>query len=74
MNIFLITLSSQTLKMNGHGETFLSLGDSGRAIISIVTVLPLQEVGRLSFTAQQRAGTPSRHGSGGSGGGTSFPS
>ena len=47
--------------------------DPGSVTISIVPVLPLQEVRRLAFTARQHAGRPSRHGSGGGGGGPSCP-
>ena len=45
--------------------------DPGSAAISIVPVLPLWEVRRIAFTAHQRAGRLSRHGSGGVGGGPS---
>ena len=56
-----------------RGKTLLSLVDPGSATISIVPVLPLLEVRRIAFMAQQHVGCPSRHGSGGSGGGPSCP-
>ena len=47
--------------------------DPVRATISIVPLLPFQELRRLAFTAQKRAGHPYWHVSGGSGGGPSCP-
>ena len=54
------------MKRDGRSETLLSLVDPGRATISIVPSLPIKEVGRLVFTAQQQAMRTSRHRSGGS--------
>ena len=69
MNVSAVKFSSQTVKRDGHGETLLSLVDPGSTTISIFDALPLWEVGRLAFTAQQCNGRPSFHGLGGSGGG-----
>ena len=54
------------MKRDGRSETLLSLVDPGRATISIVPSIPIKEVGRLVFTAQQQAMRTSRHRSGGS--------
>ena len=73
MNVSAVTMSSQTVERDGRGETLMSPVDPDSATIFIVPALPLREVGRIAFTARQRAGCPSHHGSGGSGGGPSCP-
>ena len=74
MYIYDVTLSSQMVKRNICKKTILLLVYPDRATISIAPELPLQEVGRLAFTAQQHDGVPSCHCSGGRIGCPSCPS
>ena len=74
MNVFCCYIVITNVEEGWKIETLLSLIDPGRATISIVPSLPLQDVECRTFMSRKRSRCWSRHGSGGSGGGPFYPS